>query len=109
LLQQPKRDKFAGLSRKAKRRKMAMEDVNEKGNSGELNAAIRSAKKAARPAKIGISRPRAALGKSKGKKLTTRTSSGFDRELGQIPGRGEGTRAKKGDAIGGMGKKRKGK
>jgi ATP-dependent RNA helicase DDX27 len=98
---------------------MAMEDINETGNSGELNAAIRSAKKAARPAKIGISVPLAALssqGKSKvkksGKKLTTRTSSGFDRELGQIPGRGEGTRAKKGDAIGGMGKKvgkRKGK
>ncbi|KAG8219828.1 DEAD-domain-containing protein [Butyriboletus roseoflavus] len=42
----PKRDKYAGLSRKAKRRKMAMEVDKEIGDNAGLNAAIRSAKKA---------------------------------------------------------------
>ncbi|KII94365.1 hypothetical protein PLICRDRAFT_133018 [Plicaturopsis crispa FD-325 SS-3] len=109
----PKRDKFAGLSRKAKRRKLAMQEDEEMGDSRALTASIRSAKKAARPQKIGIPEKRPPKGKDKKsrKKVTSRTGGAFERDLGQKqkPGRGEGVRAKKGDAIGGMGKKKGGK
>lgn len=112
---QPRRDRFSGLSRKAKRRKMAMEDNEEMGDGDAVNAAIRSAKKAARPAKIGVPEKRAI--KSKGKKSKTKATKGgrggaFDRDLGQrnTGGEGhEGVRAKKGDAIGGMNRKKGGK
>jgi ATP-dependent RNA helicase DDX27 len=82
-----------------------------------MKAAIRSAKKAARPAKIGV--PEKRTSKPKGKKSgpikIARTGGAFDRDIEQKAGnsgRREGVRAKKGDAIGGMGKKggkRKGK
>jgi len=82
-----------------------------------MNAAIRSAKKAARPAKIGV--PEKRMSKSKGKsgpiKVKARAGGAFDRDIEQKAGnsgRREGVRAKRGDAIGGMGKKggkRKGK
>lgn len=112
----PKRDKFSGLSRKAKRRKMAMEDDKELGDGGAVKAAIRSAKKAARPPKIGVPEKRSS--KPKGntkpgpKRATARAGGAFDRDLGQKVGsveRREGVRAKRGDAIGGMGKKKGGK
>lgn len=76
-----------------------------------MNAAIRSAKKAARPAKIGIPVHRTASTskRSKGRKA----GGGFERDLSSKAARSEGVRAKKGDAIGGMGKhkgeKRRGK
>ncbi|OAX42987.1 DEAD-domain-containing protein [Rhizopogon vinicolor AM-OR11-026] len=107
----PKRDKFAGLTRKAKRRKLALEADKELGQTGAVNAAIRSAKKAARPAKIGI--PVSTSKKTKTRKATSRAGGAFDRDLSSKAARSEGVRAKKGDAIGGMGKhkggKRKGK
>ncbi|THV04926.1 DEAD-domain-containing protein [Dendrothele bispora CBS 962.96] len=112
----PKRDKFAGLSRRQKRRKLAMEEDAEIGNTGAVNAAIRSAKKASRPGKIGEPerRPQKTKSKSKGKgkKVTSRVGGAFDRDLGDKTSRHEGVRTKKGDAIGGMkpkGAKRKAK
>jgi ATP-dependent RNA helicase DDX27 len=49
----PKRDKFAGLSRKAKRRKMAAEADKEYNDAGAVASSIRTAKKELRPRKIG--------------------------------------------------------
>ncbi|KAF8078602.1 DEAD-domain-containing protein [Lyophyllum atratum] len=104
-----KRDKFAGLSRRAKRRKMIMEEDAEAGDEKVLNAAIRSAKKSTRPAKIGIpeQRPSKTKTKNKPRKVTSRVGGAFDRDVEQKAGRREGVRAKKNDAIGGMGKKGK--
>ncbi|KAI0335286.1 DEAD-domain-containing protein [Cubamyces sp. BRFM 1775] len=110
----PKRDKFAGLSRRAKRRKMAMEE-DDAAESGAIRAAVRSAKKASRPAKIGEPERRTAPSKKKDKKkaarsktVTKQKSGVFEKDMGQRPVR-EGVRAKKGDVIGGMGKKKGGK
>ncbi|KAI0365236.1 DEAD-domain-containing protein [Pilatotrama ljubarskyi] len=110
----PKRDKFAGLSRRAKRRKMAMEE-DDAAESGAIRAAVRSAKKASRPAKIGEPERRPASSKKKDKKkaarskrVTKQKGGAFEKDLGQRPVR-EGVRAKKGDVIGGMGKKKGGK
>ncbi|KAI8995616.1 DEAD-domain-containing protein [Trametes punicea] len=110
----PKRDKFAGLSRRAKRRKMALEE-DDAAESGAIRAAVRSAKKASRPAKIGEPERRPPSSRKKDKKRATRSKtitkqkgSAFEKDLGQRPVR-EGVRAKKGDVIGGMGKKKGGK
>ncbi|GAW03679.1 DEAD-domain-containing protein [Lentinula edodes] len=106
----PKRDKFSGLSRKAKRRKMAREEDEEMGNEGAIKSAIRSAKKGIRPSKIGEPERRPVkTSKTKEKKkirrkLTLGKGGAFERDLGQS--RHEGARAKKGDIIGGMGKKK---
>ncbi|KAH7930992.1 DEAD-domain-containing protein [Leucogyrophana mollusca] len=110
---QPKRDKYAGLSRKAKRRKMAIEEDKELGDSGAVNAAIRLAKKEGRPTKIGLPMNKNAksskrIKSSRKTRVTARTGGAFDRDLSQKTGRGEGVRAKKGDVIGGMGKKKGG-
>ncbi|KAG2752414.1 DEAD-domain-containing protein [Suillus brevipes Sb2] len=108
----PKRDKFAGLTRKAKRRKMALEADKELGETGAVNAAIRSAKKAARPAKIGIPEHRnvPASKRTKARKGASKTGGNtFDRDLSSKVARGEGVHAKKGDAIGGMSKRKGGK
>ncbi|TFK89975.1 DEAD-domain-containing protein [Polyporus arcularius HHB13444] len=106
----PKRDKFSGLSRRAKRRKMAMED--DAAETGAIRAAVRSAKKASRPAKIGEPERRHTSAKKDKKKKAARSRSAkggaFDKEMGQRTAR-EGVRAKKGDVIGGMGKKKGGK
>lgn len=99
---------------------MANEDDEELGDRGAVHASIRSAKKAARPAKIGVpeKRPTKSKGKDRKsgpKKVTARAGGAFDRDFGQkggaaaSPGRREGVRAKKGDTVGGMGKKKGGK
>ncbi|KAH9944396.1 DEAD-domain-containing protein [Epithele typhae] len=108
----PKREKFAGLSRRAKRRKMAMEE-DEAPDSGAIRAAVRSAKKASRPGKIGEPEKRPVSSKEKRKKARAKSvskpkGSAFEKDLGQRAPR-EGARAKKGDVIGGMGKKKGGK
>ncbi|KAM5535451.1 hypothetical protein V8D89_010973 [Ganoderma adspersum] len=112
----PKRDKFAGLSRRAKRRKMTMEE-DDAAETGAIQAAVRSAKKASRPVKIGEPERRATSSKKRERKKAARTrsvtkskraSGAFEKEFGQRPTR-EGVRAKKGDVIGGMGKKKGGK
>jgi len=51
-LSQPKRDKYDGLSRRLKRRKMAAEEDAEVGDTKSISASIRSAKKSSRPTKI---------------------------------------------------------
>jgi ATP-dependent RNA helicase DDX27 len=85
---------------------MAMEADKEFGDSKVLNAAIRTAKKAARPEKIGNPPSKSPTQKSK---VTSRRRSAFEQDLSGKRGRGEGIRAKKGDAIGGMGKRKGGK
>jgi ATP-dependent RNA helicase DDX27 len=98
---QPKRDKLSGLTRRAKRRKLALMEDNEAGTSAAVSAAIRAAKKGQRPVKIGEAQPSSTSSKrarSKSKKSSTR-KPGFERDLGQ-PAAREGARARKGDAIG---------
>ncbi|OCH96178.1 DEAD-domain-containing protein [Obba rivulosa] len=109
----PKRDKFAGLSRRAKRRKMAMDEDDGAADSTAIRLAVRSAKKASRPTKIGEpearqSRNKKSVKKSK-KKASARAASGFDKDASQRTTSREGVRAKKGDVIGGMGKKKGGR
>ncbi|KAF5390357.1 hypothetical protein D9757_002906 [Collybiopsis confluens] len=104
----PKRDKFSGLTRKAKRRKLAKDEDAELGNESTTRAAVRSAKKSMRPSKIG--EPERRLGKtSKEKKKKARgklgKKGGFERDLG-VQNRHEGARAKKSDTVGGMNKKK---
>lgn len=84
LLLQPKRDKFSGLSRKAKRRKMTLEEDKEAGDSGVLKAAIRSAKRSSRPSKIkdsagGTKSPSLRMKK---RKVTASTKGVFERDIG---------------------------
>lgn len=93
-----------------------MKEEAERGESGAIKAAIRNAKRQGRPNKIGLpDAPRDARksrGKEKKSKKKERVSKiGFEKELGvkrksAVGGR-EGTRAKKGDAIG-SGKKKGG-
>ena len=76
-IHQLKRDKLSGLSRKAKRRKLAMEADKELGDSKSINAAIRSAKKASRLGKTGL--PERV--KPKEAKTPKYDKSSFDQEL----------------------------
>jgi ATP-dependent RNA helicase DDX27 len=103
ILPQPKRDKFSGLSRKVKRRKLAQEQDAELKDAGTINASIRGAKKAQRPTKIGIPEARR-MKKTKNTKDSNKRQGpkvgkglGFDADAGAR----EGMRARKGDAIGG--------
>ncbi|KIM66183.1 hypothetical protein SCLCIDRAFT_1211412 [Scleroderma citrinum Foug A] len=104
----PKRDKYAGLSRKVKRRKMAIEAEQEPGQKGAIDAAIRSAKRQARPGKVGkVQTKNAAGGRKKvASKGTSRVGDAFNHDLSA---KREGIRARKGDAIGGMGRRKGGK
>ncbi|EKM61030.1 uncharacterized protein PHACADRAFT_24252 [Phanerochaete carnosa HHB-10118-sp] len=122
----PKRDKYSGLSRREKRRKMAMEEDTQE--TAAIRAAIRSAKKTQRPAKIGEKQSQLSSAKQRSRdkarkkpKVTAGKGSAFDKDFGQRPRASgaasgaaskKGVRAKKGDKIGGMGRqggKRKGK
>jgi ATP-dependent RNA helicase DDX27 len=84
-----------------------MEEDQELGDDRATQAAIRSAKKSARPPKIGIQIPRPPTKKAKrsSRKVTARTGGAFDRDFGQKGSGGEGVRSKKGDAPGRLGKK----
>lgn len=102
----PTRDKFAGLSRRVKRRKMIMEEDAAIGDEKLLNSAIRLAKKSARPSKIGLPEKRPSKTKTKSKlNVISRGGGAFDRDIEQKTGRREGVRAKKNDAVGGGKKK----
>ncbi len=90
-------------------------DEDEGGENGAIKAAVRPAKKASRPAKIGEPERKPLKVKQKTEKrkkdrqkVKARAGGAFERDLGQRAPR-EGVRAKKGDAIGGLGKKRAGK
>ena len=110
----PKRDKFAGLSRKAKRRKLAAEADKEFNDQGAMASAIRAAKRAERPPKIGEYVPPKSKSESKGRDGRKKSAKPSVKE--RILGRGprfardmserntsggnitrEGIRAKKGD------------
>ncbi|KAI6031818.1 DEAD-domain-containing protein [Pisolithus microcarpus] len=96
----PKREKYAGLSRKAKRRKTLLEAEKDVVEKGAIDAAIRSAKREARAGKVGKTQqksPKAAH------KVTSRFGSAFGQDL-SVKTRREGIRARKGDKIGGMGR-----
>ena len=92
---------------------MALEEEKEEGDRKVVDAAIRAAKKASRPAKIGVPVQQNANRSKKAKRKTKVTSHGsvFSKDMEQRSNRGEGVRAKKGDAVAGMNKggKRKGK
>ena len=110
---QPRRDKLAGLSRKAKRRKMAMEEDREAGTEKAVSAAIRSAKKASRPSKIGhVAKPSAPSKARGGKPGAQSARSGkkgaFDTDFGSRAKNQEGVRAVKGSKPN-LNKKMKGK
>ncbi|KAF5314060.1 hypothetical protein D9611_006832 [Ephemerocybe angulata] len=96
--EKPKRDKFAGLSRRMKRRKLAAEEDKEEGIDRAVGAAIRSAKKAARPSKIGQtpSKPSSTPTKSRGGKKSTKKGGSFDSDFGSRSKSHEGVRAVKG-------------
>ena len=85
-----------------KRRKMIAEEDKEMGDQKVINASIRSAKKAARPDKIGaperkVSRP--PKKKAKTVKKPKAGGSAFESDFGQKLKSREGIRAKKDDAI----------
>lgn len=85
-----------------------MEEDGDDGEDRAVKASIRSAKKAARPAKIGVAERRPTRSKDKKRsrnKVVSRAGGAFDKDFGQKSGRGEGVRAKKGDAIAGMTRK----
>lgn len=92
----------------------------DEGETTAVRAAVRSAKKASRPAKIGLPETRPAkAGKAKSKEKEKKRKAGrvagakgvFDRDMGEKRKSGggggarEGARAHKSDKIGGMGKK----
>jgi ATP-dependent RNA helicase DDX27 len=97
-----KRGKYDGLSRKTKRRKMAIEaDEAEGVSSKPIDAAIRSAKKSARPGKITeplakpASKTKPKFGAAAAKKKRTRVGGGKGSafEDGSSKGGHEGMRA----------------
>ena len=90
---------------------MAMEVDKEIGDNANLNAAIRSAKKAAKPGKIGMALSKGPTQRKHGQKSKARSStvSTFEQDLSTRSARSEGIRAKKGDAVAGMGKRKNGK
>ncbi|KAI0286966.1 P-loop containing nucleoside triphosphate hydrolase protein [Russula aff. rugulosa BPL654] len=94
-----KRDKFSGLSRRAKRRKLASE-AETKEDKRATDAAIRSAKKTARPSKINVPNkpvPRQSKSKQRGDKLG---KVGFSHDQGSRGSQKEGIHAKRGDVVG---------
>lgn len=86
-----------------------MEEDEAAGDKGALNAAIRSAKKSAKPLKIGaeVKSVQRQKIKPKSKNLLSRRGDAFQDDLGQKIRRSEGFRAKKTDAPA-SGKRHKG-
>ncbi|GAA5856187.1 hypothetical protein JCM8547_000810 [Rhodosporidiobolus lusitaniae] len=80
----PKRTPFSGLSRREKRRKIAMrddEEDRETGTYGEVASSIRAAKKAARPMAHTYAKPERPAGEQQPKKKKKRGGK-FDLEMG---------------------------
>ncbi|KAH8988941.1 DEAD-domain-containing protein [Lactarius akahatsu] len=95
--EKPKRDKFSGLTRRAKRRKLASEE-DSREDRRSTDAAIRTAKKAARPAKIGVPSRPASRRKQK-RKGGGSSKAGFSHDQGLRASQREGIHAKRGDAA----------
>ncbi|BGP12480.1 hypothetical protein JCM10213_006952 [Rhodosporidiobolus nylandii] len=86
----PKRTPFSGLSRREKRRKMAMreeEEDRETGSYGDVNMSIRAAKKASLPGKLTFAKPERPAGEDGQKKKKKAKVGKFDREMGVAPDR----------------------
>ncbi|KAI9445269.1 DEAD-domain-containing protein [Lactarius indigo] len=96
-IEKPKRDKFSGLTRRAKRRKLVSEEESREDRRS-TDAAIRTAKKAARPAKIGVPSRPASRRKQK-RKGGGSSKAGFSHDQGLRASRREGIHAKRGDAA----------
>lgn len=81
--------------------------MEEGEDRGAVNASIRSAKRAARPSKIGVLEHRPSKTRKERPKVSKRKTKigggSFDQDMGQRT-KTEGTRAKKGDSIGRIGK-----
>ncbi|EAU93002.1 ATP-dependent RNA helicase drs1 [Coprinopsis cinerea okayama7 len=106
----PSRDKYSGLSRKAKRRKMAMEEDKESGVQKSVNAAIRSAKKASRLSKISMlpSKGSSSNANSSAKpRSSSKAKSNFDTDRGSRS-KNQSSPSKPKSASGGKGRKPKG-
>ena len=93
---------------------MTLEEDKELGDNRSLNAAIRSAKKAAQPAKIGVPERKDSKSLKKKRKVSARSGNTFDSDFGQKSKNREGVRAKRGDTVklgkaGGKKGKRRGK
>ncbi|QRV76537.1 DEAD/DEAH box helicase [Ceratobasidium sp. AG-Ba] len=100
--EKPRRDKFSGLTRRAKRRKLAREADAEFNDTRATEAAVRNAKRAQRPGKIGEPLKPSKLVRDKQDKKKKKKSkmAGFDRDLGDRGvGAREGMRAKKGEGV----------
>ncbi|QRV91378.1 DEAD/DEAH box helicase [Ceratobasidium sp. AG-Ba] len=100
--EKPRRDKFSGLTRRAKRRKLAREADAEFNDTRATEAAVRNAKRAQRPGKIGepLKPSKLARDKQDKKKKKKSKMAGFDRDLGDRgAGAREGMRAKKGEGV----------
>lgn len=94
---------MSGLSRKAKRRKMIMEEDKEFDDNKVIGASIRSAKKANRPGKIGEPEKKPTGPAKKKRKTVSKKpragASAFESDFGSKPKAHEGIRAKKDDAV----------
>lgn len=88
-----KRGKYDGMSRKVKRRKMAIEEDIAEGRLQSQAASIRAAKKSARPTKIGIPVPPPTKKAPAGTKKGGKRSAFDDKE--KKGSAHEGMRAKK--------------
>lgn len=113
-----KHDRFSGLSRKKKRTKLAREEMAAEEKAGRgIEAAIRSAKRDARPKELGVVEPksrRGGAGDKGGKKKKKKTRSSASKVTGKngafgsdLGSRGGGGRGGGGGA--GAGKSPKGK
>ncbi|EGG05811.1 uncharacterized protein MELLADRAFT_43753 [Melampsora larici-populina 98AG31] len=80
-----KRDKFDGLSRAQKRRKMANEEDAQERLQPVINSSIRAAKKAQRPVKIGMEQEsyKTLNAKKKSKSKPKKGKSSFSNDLGE--------------------------
>jgi len=81
---------------------MIMAEDEELGDQKSVNASIRSAKKAARPPKIGVPERGGLHTRKKRNKSSTKKSRGvsaFESDLSQKSKPREGIRAKKDDAV----------
>jgi ATP-dependent RNA helicase DDX27 len=76
-----KRHKHAGLSRKAKRRKMAQEE--DKGTERVVNAAIRHAKKMSKPNRIGAPENAVTSSKREGSIKKRKRTGGIGNNMGE--------------------------
>lgn len=97
---------MSGLSRKAKRRKMIMEEDKEFNDEKSIQASIRSAKKASRPGKIGEPEKKPTGPAKKKRKTVVKKpragGSAFESDFGSKPKVREGIRARKDDAVKGV-------